>query len=84
MVGLEVREAKVCVWLVVVAKDTLALPSIDTLPVTEPVSVIVRAVDHLEEEATLELSVASILLLEELTKTASEGTDETIVYVISL
>ena len=40
-------------WLVVVAKDTFPLPSIDTEPVTEPVRVIVRAVAHLDAVAAL-------------------------------
>lgn len=35
----------------VVAKVTFELPSIDTLPVTEPVRVMVRGVSHAEEVA---------------------------------
>ena len=46
VVGLDVREAKVWEWLVSVFKDTLALPSIDTLPVTEPVKVKVLEFAH--------------------------------------
>ena len=49
VVGLDVREAKVWEWLVSVFKDTLALPSIDTLPVTEPVKVRVLEFAHFED-----------------------------------
>ena len=47
-------------WFVVVAKDTFPLPSIDTEPVTEPVRVRVRAVAHLEAEATLSTVLANV------------------------
>ena len=45
-------------WFVVVAKDTFPLPSMDTEPVTEPLSVIVRAVAHLLAVAALPAEVA--------------------------
>ena len=37
----------------VVAKEILALPSMDTLPVTEPVRVMIRGVAHLVVVAAL-------------------------------
>ena len=47
--------------MVVVAKDTLALPSIDTLPVTEPVKVRVLEFAHFEDVEALPSKLAFIV-----------------------